>query len=234
MILLIDNYDSFVYNLQRYLARLGQEVVVLRNDAVSLNEIEAGGFEAIVLSPGPQSPDEAGVCLEIVRQFHQRIPMLGVCLGHQVIWQALGGAVVRAKNPRHGKTSLVRFSGSRVFQQVTNPFLAARYHSLVVDRQTTPPQLLITAWAEDDDEVMAFEHRRLPVFGLQFHPESVLTDCGYQLLANFLKAAQVRKPPQMLPTSDYAGRVSERWTDLERSTVEGEADPIAVIPGSAW
>ena len=185
MILLVDNYDSFVYNLRRYLERLGQEVVVVRNDQLDLSESAIEQYEAIVVSPGPQSPDQAGACIELVKRFHQNVPMLGVCLGHQVMWQALGGRIIRARTPIHGRASEIHFESSAMFAGMSGPFRAARYHSLVADPSLAPPDLRVAAWS-DDQEIMAFEHKRFPMFALQFHPESILTPCGYQLLQNFL------------------------------------------------
>ena len=188
MILLIDNYDSFVFNLARYFRELGCEVDVVRNDDVSIAEIAARRPEAIVLSPGPCTPKEAGICLDVVRQLSAKIPMLGICLGHQTIAEALGGEVVRANEPVHGRTSLVQHDGRRLFADVPNPLKATRYHSLIVPESTLPSCLKVTARTADDI-VMAFEHLDLPIFGLQFHPESVLTASGHQLLANFLREA---------------------------------------------
>lgn len=229
MILLVDNYDSFVHNLRRYLERLGQEVVVARNDQVDLDDSSLLKYSAIVISPGPQSPDEAGVCVELVQRFHDRVPMLGVCLGHQAMWQALGGRIVRAKRPIHGRASAIRFKPSAMFAGVSEPFQAARYHSLVADPSTPPLGLQVTAWS-DDQEIMAFEHERFPVFGLQFHPESILTPCGYQLLKNFLVAAKVADADGVLPPSDL---IEPAANDVLRGNDEG-TDPIAVLPGSRW
>jgi anthranilate synthase/aminodeoxychorismate synthase-like glutamine amidotransferase len=184
MILLVDNYDSFVYNLKRYLVRLGQQVVVARNDQLDLDDPALAQYEAMVISPGPQSPDEAGVCLELVRRFHERVPMLGVCLGHQAIWQALGGRIVRAKTPVHGRGSMIDFMASAIFAGMESPFMAGRYHSLVAEPSLPPVGLKVTAWSAEH-EIMAFEHERWPLYGLQFHPESILTVAGYQLLHNF-------------------------------------------------
>ena len=190
MILLIDNYDSFVFNLARYLRELGHEVSVQRNDRVTLSDVAAMRPAAIVLSPGPRTPNEAGICLEVVRQFGSNTPLLGVCLGHQVIAAALGGAVVRAVEPVHGRTSLVVHSAERLFEGLPNPLLAARYHSLVVPEATLPGCLRPTA-RTNDGVVMAFEHTTWPTFGVQFHPESVLTVGGHQLLQNFLDLAKI-------------------------------------------
>jgi anthranilate synthase component II len=190
MLLLIDNYDSFVFNLARYFERLGQETVVLRNDLATIATVRAMNLQAIVLSPGPCTPTEAGCSLEIVRELHAETPILGVCLGHQTIAAALGGRVVRAREPMHGRASAVWHDGQGIFAGVPNPFTAGRYHSLVVDEAALPESLLVTARTADG-VVMALAHRRLPVIGVQFHPESILTKCGYLLLSNFLRMAGV-------------------------------------------
>ncbi len=188
MLLLIDNYDSFVYNLARYFERLGQETRVVRNDAIDVAAVRQMRPGAIVLSPGPCTPREAGASLELVRMLHAESPILGVCLGHQVIAEALGGSVVRAPVPVHGQASRIRHDGSRLFAGMPSPLTVGRYHSLVVAPASLPNELRPTAWTEDD-VLMAFEHTKLPVFGVQFHPESILTNCGYELLANFLELA---------------------------------------------
>ena len=201
MILLIDNYDSFVYNLARYFARLGQETAVVRNDAIGVAAIRALRPEAIVLSPGPGAPDEAGCSLEVVRALHQEVPLLGVCLGHQAIAQALGGRVVRAREPMHGRTSLVEHDRQGVFAGMTSPMTVGRYHSLVVEEATLPEKLQVTARTQDG-VVMALRHRVLPVVGIQFHPESILTETGYPLLTNFLQLAGISAPIAPLSASD--------------------------------
>ena len=188
MLLLIDNYDSFVHNLARYFERLGQETRIVRNDAVDVAAVRRLRPEAIVLSPGPCTPREAGASLEIVRELYTEIPILGVCLGHQVIAEASGGSVVRAPVPVHGQASRIRHDGSGLFAGVPSPLKVGRYHSLVVAPDSLPIELRPTAWT-DDGVLMAFEHTRLPVFGVQFHPESILTERGYDLLANFLELA---------------------------------------------
>ncbi|MCG8586404.1 MAG: aminodeoxychorismate/anthranilate synthase component II [Pirellulales bacterium] len=190
MILLIDNYDSFVHNLARYFRRLGQATVVYRNDAVSIKQVEALAPDAIVLSPGPCTPTEAGISTELVRSFCDRLPILGVCLGHQVIAEALGGAIVRADEPVHGRCSRITHDGSTLFDGVPKQFDAARYHSLVVERSTLPETLHVSA-RTDDGSIMAIEHRASPVCGLQFHPESILTNVGFRILANFMRLANV-------------------------------------------
>jgi len=174
MILMIDNYDSFTYNLVQYLGQLGCEVAVHRNDEITLEDIEAMAPEAIFLSPGPCTPKEAGVTVETIRRFHERIPILGICLGHQAIGYAFGAEVVRAERLMHGKTS---HSGKAVFQGLTNPFQATRYHSLLLDRESLPPELEVTAWTAEG-EVMGIQHRDLPMWGVQLHPESILTPDG--------------------------------------------------------
>ncbi|HYO25787.1 MAG TPA: aminodeoxychorismate/anthranilate synthase component II [Lacipirellulaceae bacterium] len=188
MILLIDNYDSFVHNLARYLRRLGQETLVVRNDALGIADIKRLAPRAIVLSPGPCTPAEAGCCGAVVEQLGASVPILGVCLGHQAIAAALGASVIRAAEPRHGRTSSVRHEGSPLFAGIPSPFMACRYHSLTVDEASLPAAVQVTARA-DDGCVMALEHRKRPLFGVQFHPEAVLTEHGYRLLANFLEIA---------------------------------------------
>jgi len=193
VIAVIDNYDSFVYNLVQYLGELGAKVQVLRNDAMTVPELVRLSPEAILISPGPCTPDEAGISLEVTRTFAtQGVPILGVCLGHQVIGQAFGGRVVRAPEPVHGKTSLIYHWGDTLFQGLPNPFHATRYHSLVVERESLPPELAITA-ETDDGLIMGIRHRRYPVAGIQFHPESILTEGGKQILANFLASIPVRR-----------------------------------------
>ena len=187
MILLIDNYDSFVYNLARYIGELGRERRVVRSDAVSVAEVLAMDPEAIVISPGPGTPDQAGVCLEVVRRLGSLAPILGVCLGHQCVGQAYGGRVAQARAPVHGKSALLRHGGAGLFAGLPDPLRVGRYHSLVVE----PPagdELEVTA-RTDDGAVMARQHRSNPVYGVQFHPESVLTEHGHDLIANFLAAA---------------------------------------------
>lgn len=188
---MIDNYDSFTYNLVQYLGELGVEVITHRNDAIDLAGIERLNPDAIVLSPGPCTPDESNVCLDVVAHFTGRYPILGVCLGHQVIGQVFGGQVVRAKQVMHGKTSLMHHTDQGVFKDLPNPFKATRYHSLVVARESLPECLEETAWTvleegEGKDEIMGFKHREHLVEGVQFHPESILTEHGHQLLQNFL------------------------------------------------
>ncbi|NIE53750.1 MULTISPECIES: aminodeoxychorismate synthase component II [Pantoea] len=189
MLLLIDNYDSFTWNLYQYFCELGAQVRVVRNDAMTLEEMTALPLSHLVISPGPCTPDQSGISLEAIRHFAGRLPVLGVCLGHQAIAQAYGGQVVRARQVMHGKTSAVQHSGQGVFRNLNNPLTVTRYHSLIVARDTLPPEFEVTAWSLRDgvaDEIMGFRHRTLPLEGVQFHPESILSEQGHQLLANFL------------------------------------------------
>jgi len=194
MLAMIDNYDSFTWNLVQYLGELGWPARVFRNDELSVDELEALAPELIVISPGPCTPNEAGISVEAVRRFAGWVPVLGVCLGHQSIGQAFGGRVVHANAIMHGKTSMIHHTGAGVFAELPNPFEATRYHSLVVARDSVPDWLEVTAWTENADgsidEVMGFRHRELAVEGVQFHPESILTRQGHDLLANFLKRAE--------------------------------------------
>ena len=186
MLLMIDNYDSFTYNLVQYLGELGQEVSVFRNDEITLEQIEALHPTKIVISPGPCTPNEAGVSVPVIRRFAGKIPLLGVCLGHQSIGQAFGGRIVHAKQLMHGKVSHIRHKNAGVFRDLPNPLTATRYHSLVIERESLPDCLEVTAWT-DDGEIMGVRHKELAVEGVQFHPESFLTERGHDLLANFLK-----------------------------------------------
>jgi anthranilate synthase component II len=185
MLLMIDNYDSFTYNIVQYLGELGEKVRVFRNDQIGIAEIERLAPERIVISPGPCSPEEAGISVEVVRQFAGKIPLLGVCLGHQSIGYAFGGKVVRSATLMHGKTSPILHDGKGLFAGLPNPFAATRYHSLVVERESLPQELEVTAWVAEG-EIMGMQHKTLPVWGVQFHPESILTEGGMELLANFL------------------------------------------------
>jgi len=187
MILVIDNYDSFTYNLVQYFGELGAEIVVKRNDEITIPEIEALAPEKLCISPGPCTPNEAGISCDVIRHFGGKIPILGVCLGHQSIGQVYGGEVVRAGRLMHGKTSPIHHTGENVFAGLPNPFEATRYHSLLVKRESLPDCLKITAETEEG-EIMGLAHRELPVFGVQFHPESILTTVGKNLLENFLSA----------------------------------------------
>jgi len=190
MVFVLDNYDSFTYNLVQYLGELGEEVVVRRNDRVSVGEIEAMHPARIVLSPGPCTPQEAGISIELIRHFAGKLPMLGVCLGHQAIGAAFGGNIIRARNLMHGKTSQVEHDGRTIFRGVPSPITCTRYHSLIVEESTLPSELEITARAVERDGsavIMGLRHRQVPIEGVQFHPESVLTQSGRQIVANFLK-----------------------------------------------
>ncbi|HQS37397.1 MAG: aminodeoxychorismate/anthranilate synthase component II [Methylotenera sp. 24-45-7] len=187
MLLMIDNYDSFTYNLVQYLGELGQEVLVYRNDEIDLAKVAALNPDHIVISPGPCTPNEAGISVPLIKQFAGKIPLLGVCLGHQSIGQAFGGNIIHAKQLMHGKTSLIYHNDVGVFKGLPNPYTATRYHSLVIEKETLPDCLEITAWTEDG-EIMGVRHKTLAVEGVQFHPESILTEYGHELLNNFLTA----------------------------------------------
>ncbi len=194
MLLLIDNYDSFVYNLARYLVELGCETKVVRNDAMNVATVKLLKPKAIVISPGPCTPNEAGISIELIRELSDSIPILGVCLGHQAIAAAFGGDIVRAPEPVHGRTSLVEHSGTGLFKALPSPLKVGRYHSLIVDEPTLSPELMITARTEDGIP-MALQHRTRPLYGVQFHPESVLTVAGRPLLSNFLRLAGLPVKP---------------------------------------
>jgi len=190
VVFVLDNYDSFTYNLVQYLGELGARVEVRRNDEVTLGEIEAMQPERIVVSPGPCTPQDAGISIELIRHFAGKVPLLGVCLGHQAIGAAFGGQVVRAKNLMHGKTSQVEHDGKTIFRGLASPMTATRYHSLIVSEEELPRDLEVSAWTRDRDGtrvIMGLRHRKFPVEGVQFHPESVLTDEGKKLVANFLR-----------------------------------------------
>ncbi|MCC7084367.1 MAG: aminodeoxychorismate/anthranilate synthase component II [Pirellulales bacterium] len=215
MILLLDNYDSFAHNLARYLTRLGQETVVVRNDAIDVAAVRAMRPDAIVLSPGPCTPNEAGISLELIRTLHPEMPILGICLGHQAIAVALGGQVIRAPQPVHGRTSLVLHDNRGIFANLPNPLTVCRYHSLIVDESSLPSELHASARSEDG-VIMAVEHRQFPVVGLQFHPESILTDCGYHLLEAFLRRAGLQCYPCMPTIADERLEVATdtfTWSD---------------------
>ena len=204
MLVLVDNYDSFVFNLARYLRRLGQTTHVVRNDAIDAKALRAMQPEAIVFSPGPCTPSESGNALDIIRRLHTEVPMLGICLGHQAIGAALGGRVIRASEPVHGRASEVFHSGRGLLAGLPSPFAACRYHSLIVAREGLPAELEVTAWTADGT-VMAIAHRELPVVGLQFHPEAILTEHGYRMLSGFLKMAGITVPAVLPePTSERA------------------------------
>ncbi len=191
MLLMIDNYDSFTYNLVQYLGELGQDVQVFRNDAIDVDEIEKLAPDHIVISPGPCTPNEAGISMQVIEQFKGNVPILGVCLGHQSIGQVFGGKIVHAKQIMHGKTSEIHHTGDDVFQGFDNPFTATRYHSLVIDKDTLPDCLQVTAWTTNEqgeiDEIMGVKHKELSISGVQFHPESILTAYGHEILQNFLQ-----------------------------------------------
>lgn len=186
MILLIDNYDSFTFNLYQYLSELGEEVLVKRNDELTVEKVEEINPSAIVLSPGPGRPENAGILIELVQKLYDKIPILGVCLGHQAIAAAFGGEVIRAANVRHGKTSLIKHNNSDLFQYIPQPMEVMRYHSLAVRKESLPPLLVTSALSMDDNEIMAFKHFKYPVYGVQFHPESIGTKLGKKLLKNFI------------------------------------------------
>jgi anthranilate synthase component 2 len=191
MILMVDNYDSFTYNVVQYLAELDADVSVYRNDRITIADIEQLAPEKIVISPGPCTPNEAGISVEAIKHFAGKIPILGICLGHQSIGQAFGGEIIRAKQVMHGKTSMIHHNNSGVFANLSNPYEATRYHSLVIDQNTLPDCFEVTAWTQNDDgsidEIMGVRHKELAVEGVQFHPESILTQHGHDLLNNFLK-----------------------------------------------
>ena len=194
MILMIDNYDSFTYNLVQYLGELGADVVVERNDQITIEEVEALAPERIMLSPGPCTPAEAGISLDVIKHFQGKLPIFGVCLGHQSIGQAFGGDIIRAEEIMHGKTSTMHHKGVGIFKDIPKPFEATRYHSLVIDQDTLPDCLEITAWTETDcgeiDEIMGIRHKTLAIEGVQFHPESILSEHGHAMLKNFLTMKQ--------------------------------------------
>ena len=196
MLLMIDNYDSFTYNVVQYLGELGADVAVYRNDEITLEEIAALQPDKIVISPGPCTPDEAGISVDVVRAFGPTTPLLGICLGHQSVGQAFGGEVVRAREVMHGKTSMIHHAGDGLFSRLPDPLEATRYHSLIVARETLPDCLEVTAWTQRDgdfDEIMGLRHREYPIEGVQFHPESIFTKTGHDLLRNFLEGPHERR-----------------------------------------
>lgn len=186
MFLMIDNYDSFVYNLVRYFKELNEEVLVYRNDKITIKKIIELNPKGIILSPGPKSPKESNICLDIIREFKGKIPILGICLGHQCIGYAFDSKIVRGKKPVHGKVSLIEHNGKGIFKNIKNPLNVTRYHSLKIDETSVSDELCITALTEDN-VVMGIEHKNYPIWGVQFHPEAVLTECGHDILANFIE-----------------------------------------------
>jgi anthranilate synthase/aminodeoxychorismate synthase-like glutamine amidotransferase len=223
VILLLDNYDSFVYNLARYVRELGETPVVRRHDALTVDEVAAMEPSHIIISPGPCSPTEAGISTDVVRHLGATIPILGVCLGHQCIGAAYGAEIVRAGQPMHGKTSLIRHRGSGLFSGLPDPFRATRYHSLVIAPASVPPELEVLATSEDG-EIMAVRHSRHPVHGVQFHPESVLTEHGYRLLDHFLHG--VPPEPRSLPLAADGALVA---TGAESSTLASDPPPVDLV-----
>jgi len=189
MLLMIDNYDSFTYNLVQYFGELGEEIEVFRNDKVSLSEIEKLNPEMLVISPGPGTPKDAGISLDLIKHFTGRLPILGVCLGHQCIGESFGGHIVHAPRLMHGKTSLIHHDGKDIFKELPNPLEATRYHSLIIEKETLPDCLEINAWTEEQ-EIMGVKHKECSVWGVQFHPESILTTSGKELLNNFLERSR--------------------------------------------
>ena len=188
MILMIDNYDSFTYNIVQYCRELGADLKIIRNDEMSISEIEKLSPQKIIISPGPASPDEAGVTLEVIKYFADKLPILGICLGHQSIAQVFGGDIVRAENMMHGKTSIMKQSSSCViFENLPQEFCATRYHSLIVDKKTLPSIIEVTAYSSDDDEIMALKIKDKAIYGVQFHPESIMSEYGHEIIGNFLK-----------------------------------------------
>ncbi|WP_440705816.1 anthranilate synthase component II [Heyndrickxia oleronia] len=191
MIILLDNYDSFTYNLYQYLLELGETVEVFRNDRITVEEIRDMQPKAIILSPGPGVPDQAGICMDVIKKLHQQIPILGVCLGHQAIGAAFGAKIVQARETKHGKTSRILHTGEGIFQYMTQPLEVMRYHSLVIEKASLPGQLDILATSMDDQEIMAIKHTIYPLYGIQFHPESIGTKAGKEMIKNFL--VEIRK-----------------------------------------
>ena len=228
MVLLIDNYDSFVRNLARYVRELGEDALVVRNDEVTADEVERLAPAHIILSPGPCTPAEAGVSVELVRRLGHRVPIFGVCLGHQCIGAAYGGPVVRAGRPVHGRTSEIVHDGTSVFEGLPSPLRVARYHSLVIARDAVPPELRVTATSADDGEIMAVVHREHPVVGVQFHPESAASQYGYVMLDRFLRGAAARVGS--LPSrADGAGEPVEPvlpWTGESKRFFEYSPPPV--------
>lgn len=227
MILLIDNYDSFVHNLARYVCELGGEAIVRRNDSLTLDEVAGLAPSHIILSPGPCTPAEAGICNDVVRRFGPTTPILGVCLGHQSIGAAYGGEIVRAGRPLHGRTSPIVHDGTSVFVGLKSPLRVARYHSLVIRRASLPASLRVTASANDDGEIMAVEHREHPVAGVQFHPESAATEHGYAMLDRFLRGERSRGDdlPASADGAVPAGQATRPWGSRLGAPSEGFVPP---------
>ena len=228
MILVIDNYDSFVHNLARYVRELGESAIVRRNDSLSLDDVAALAPTHIIVSPGPCTPREAGISTELIRRFGPTVPVLGVCLGHQCIGAAFGGDVVRAGRPVHGKTSSIRHTGTGIFAGLPSPLAAARYHSLVIERSSLPSSLRVTATAEEDDEIMAVEHVSYPVIGVQFHPESAISEYGYALLDRFLHGATART--SVLPVRADGAREAPRGSWWRRRMDQGPGGEFVPPP----
>jgi anthranilate synthase/aminodeoxychorismate synthase-like glutamine amidotransferase len=231
MVLLIDNYDSFVHNLARYVRELGEDAVVRRNDEMTIGDIEVLAPSHIIISPGPCSPAEAGISNDVVRRFGATVPILGVCLGHQCIGAAYGGEVVRAGRPRHGRTSLISHDGTSVFAGLPSPLRVTRYHSLAVARESLPLSLRVTASADDDGEIMAVEHREHPVIGVQFHPESAATEYGYAMLDRFLhgdrpRAAVLPSGADGADSAHRAGNTMPWRADTDREFVPPPVDLV--------
>ncbi len=223
MILLIDNYDSFVYNLARYVRELGEATLVRRNDAMTVDDILELAPSHVIISPGPCSPAEAGISTDLVRRVGRTIPVLGVCLGHQCIGAAYGGEIVRAGRPMHGKTSRIHHRGTDLFSGLPNPFLASRYHSLVISPASVPRELEVTATSEDG-EIMAVKHTTHPVYGVQFHPESVLTEHGYRMLDHFLHGVP-STPRELPPAADHALVARPR----ESASLAADPPPVDLV-----
>jgi anthranilate synthase component II len=200
MILLIDNFDSFTFNLYQYLGELGEEITVCRNNQLTIEQIKEMNPKAIILSPGPGKPKDAGICIEVIQRFYNRIPILGICLGHQAIGAAFGGEIKRANEIKHGKTSFISHDGKGLFNDLPSPLEVMRYHSLVIEKNSLPPELECKAKSLDDEEIMAINHREFPVYGLQFHPESIGTPAGKQILKNFLLEIERMKPDEKFLT----------------------------------
>jgi len=187
LILIIDNYDSFTYNLYQYIGEIYKDIKVIRNDEITVKDISKMSLEGIILSPGPGVPEKAGICVEVIKEFAGKVPILGICLGHQAIGYAYGGKIIRAEVVKHGKTSMVKHHGDKLFKSINNEFNVMRYHSLVVDQNTFPEELLVTSKSLDDDVIMSMKHKQYEVYGVQFHPESIFTEQGKDIIKNFLE-----------------------------------------------